>query len=102
MFYNQRIYQNIFGLTSHNPFILKYFHEFFLVCIVYKPVEITIMTRERGGGKAQKQRIKIMEVGGVWWVVGGWWYERIAVTVRLRLLCFLLSSNLFWSRLSRP
>ena len=35
------------------------------------------------------------------WVVGGW-YERIVVTVRPRLRCFILSFNHFWSCLSRP
>ena len=34
--------------------------------------------------------------------VGGGWYKRIYVTVWLRLRCFLLSLNIFWSRLSRP
>ena len=38
------------------------------------------------------------------WKEGGkWgWYKRIAVTVRLSLRYFLLSLNLFRSRLSRP
>ena len=41
----------------------------------------------RGERGAEKKRSKVMWVGGGvrWW----WWYERIAVTVQLRLRCFL-------------
>ena len=48
----------------------------------------------KGEGELRNRKVKLMWVGG--------WYERIAVTVRLRLRCFHLSLNLFRSRLSRP
>ena len=35
-----------------------------------------------GAGKLRNSKVEFM------WVVGGWWYERIAVTVRLRLSCY--------------
>ena len=38
---------------------------------------------KRGAGRARNSKVELM------WVVGGWWwYERIAVTVRLRLNCY--------------
>ena len=48
--------------------------------------------RGEGVGKLRNSKVKLM-----WW-----WFERIAVTVRLRLRCFLLSLNHFRRRLSRP
>ena len=38
--------------------------------------------RVEGTGKLRNSKVEFM------WVVGGWWYERIAVTVRLRLNCY--------------
>ena len=49
----------------------------------------------KGGVKKQWSKVKFV-------VVVGGWYERIAVTVQLRLRCFHLSLNLLRSRLSRP
>ena len=39
--------------------------------------------RVEGAGKLRNSEVKLRWVGG-WW----WWYERIFVTVRLRLNCY--------------
>ena len=52
--------------------------------------------RREGAGKVRNSKVKLM-----WWWVGCGWYERIAVTVRLRLSCCQVI-YLFRSSLSRP
>ena len=42
----------------------------------------------------RNSEVKLMWVDGWWWVCGR--YERIAVTVRLRLRCFLFCLNFFF------
>ena len=41
-------------------------------------------------GRVRNSKVEIMwVVVGGWWVeVGGGWYERIAITVQLRLSCY--------------
>ena len=45
---------------------------------------------KKGAGRVRNSKVEIMwvVVGGWWVVLGGGWYERIAVTVRLRLSCY--------------
>ena len=45
---------------------------------------------KKGAGRVRNSKVEIMwvVVGGWWVVLGSGWYERIAVTVRLRLSCY--------------
>ena len=53
-----------------------------------------------GGGGGFEVELRNIEVKLMWLVVvvvvvGGWWYQRISVTVRLRLRCFLCLNFFF-------